>query len=270
MWKSRECTPESLKQLIHLGPGVIRIQIYWITEFTASTYPNGLRYSLSRACFSFYEIPCETTLPKTNSSHLKIGHPNRKVVFQPSVFRGYVSCKEGNIEWFWDTSHHSHHWWQLHNVGPPSYLSDYGWSSHEPPSRYRKSPKFMTALFQFWKVTLASPEFDTKRYIKKYHHWSNETWNPKWAQDPPPSSHHQIIFHPPSELQKSRSQLSQEVSQFGQCPVDPQSGDTVTSAEKFGSFESMMFRLKPVWWDMSMLVSRKGTGMSMVLANQNS
>ena len=28
------------------------------------------------------------TLNETNSSHLKIGHPKRKVVFQPSIFRG--------------------------------------------------------------------------------------------------------------------------------------------------------------------------------------
>ena len=27
---------------------------------------------------------------------LKIGLPNRKVVFQPSIFRGYVSCREGS------------------------------------------------------------------------------------------------------------------------------------------------------------------------------
>ena len=30
------------------------------------------------------------TLPKTNSSPLKIGHPRRKVVFQPSIFRCYA------------------------------------------------------------------------------------------------------------------------------------------------------------------------------------
>ena len=34
------------------------------------------------------------TLPETNSSPLKIGFPNRKVVFQPSIFRGYVSFRE--------------------------------------------------------------------------------------------------------------------------------------------------------------------------------
>ena len=37
-----------------------------------------------------------TTLPETNSSPLKISLPNRKVVFQPSIFRGYVSFREGN------------------------------------------------------------------------------------------------------------------------------------------------------------------------------
>ena len=34
------------------------------------------------------------TLPETNSSPLKIGLPNRKAVFQPSIFRGYVSFRE--------------------------------------------------------------------------------------------------------------------------------------------------------------------------------
>ena len=34
-------------------------------------------------------------IPETNSSHLKIGHPKRKLVFQPSIFRGYFSFREG-------------------------------------------------------------------------------------------------------------------------------------------------------------------------------
>ena len=34
------------------------------------------------------------TLPKTNSLPLKRGLPNRKVVFQPSIFTGYVSFRE--------------------------------------------------------------------------------------------------------------------------------------------------------------------------------
>ena len=35
-----------------------------------------------------------TTLPKTNSSLLKMGLPKRKVVFQPSIFKCYVSFME--------------------------------------------------------------------------------------------------------------------------------------------------------------------------------
>ena len=37
--------------------------------------------------------PC--TLPETNSSPLKIGLPKRKIIFQPSIFRCYVSFREG-------------------------------------------------------------------------------------------------------------------------------------------------------------------------------
>ena len=33
--------------------------------------------------------------PETNSLHLKIGHPKRKLVFQPSIFGCYVSFREG-------------------------------------------------------------------------------------------------------------------------------------------------------------------------------
>ena len=44
------------------------------------------------------------TLPETNSSLLKIGHPKRKLAFQPSIFRCYVSFREGKrylmISWF--------------------------------------------------------------------------------------------------------------------------------------------------------------------------
>ena len=35
------------------------------------------------------------TLPKANSSPLKIGFPKRKLVFQPFILRGYVSFREG-------------------------------------------------------------------------------------------------------------------------------------------------------------------------------
>ncbi len=37
----------------------------------------------------------KVTLPKTNSVPSKIGHPKRKFIFQPSIFGGYVSFREG-------------------------------------------------------------------------------------------------------------------------------------------------------------------------------
>ncbi len=39
---------------------------------------------------------CIGTLPKTNSSPLKMGPPKRNVVSQPPIFRDYVSFREGN------------------------------------------------------------------------------------------------------------------------------------------------------------------------------
>ena len=39
-----------------------------------------------------------TTLPETNSSHLKLGHPKRKLVFQPCIFRGEVLLVSGRVE----------------------------------------------------------------------------------------------------------------------------------------------------------------------------
>ena len=42
------------------------------------------------------------TLPKTNSSHLKIGHTKKKLISQPSIFRGYVMLVSGKVshQWF--------------------------------------------------------------------------------------------------------------------------------------------------------------------------
>ena len=37
------------------------------------------------------------TLPETNSSPLKIDLPKRKVAFQPSIFNGYVSFRDGSL-----------------------------------------------------------------------------------------------------------------------------------------------------------------------------
>ena len=43
----------------------------------------------------------ETTLPETNSSPLKIIHPKKEtIVFQPSIFRGYVSFSDSEGTFF--------------------------------------------------------------------------------------------------------------------------------------------------------------------------
>ena len=54
---------------------------------------EGLGLSGSR--LSIWAIHVDT-LPKTNSSPLKIGHPKRKLVFQSSIFRCYVGFREGS------------------------------------------------------------------------------------------------------------------------------------------------------------------------------
>ena len=55
-------------------------------------WPTGRKINDSKVLFVNLR---GCTLPETNSSPLKIGLPNRKVVFQPSIFRGYVSFREG-------------------------------------------------------------------------------------------------------------------------------------------------------------------------------
>ena len=52
-------------------------------------WKNGPGKSIYYACYvPGHHIFIPYTLPETNSSHLKIGHPKRKRVFQPSIFRG--------------------------------------------------------------------------------------------------------------------------------------------------------------------------------------
>ena len=51
-----------------------------------------------------------STLPEANSSPLKIGHPKRKVAFQPSIFTGRtVSFRECKIGWVVPPPSNSHH-----------------------------------------------------------------------------------------------------------------------------------------------------------------
>ncbi len=62
-------------------------------------YPYFWKHPYKKSCTTsrVFEQNLANTLPKTNSSPLKIGHPKRKLVFQPSIFRcENVSFREGS------------------------------------------------------------------------------------------------------------------------------------------------------------------------------
>ena len=73
-----------------------------VVEGTAHSYTatcfvwGGLQRNMQ--IIKLYQI--DITLPETNSSPLKIGHPKRKLVFQPSIFGSYVSFREGRVDFF--------------------------------------------------------------------------------------------------------------------------------------------------------------------------
>ena len=78
------------------------------------------------AGFFFFKV---RTLP--HSSPLKIGHPKRKVLFQPPIFRFYVSFREGIFFYSFTTSlvpnRGLHHWHHI-PCWPPGFRRVLGWS----------------------------------------------------------------------------------------------------------------------------------------------
>ncbi len=80
----------------------------WTLFSTTTSFPLGTCCGKSQLpLFGGTPVPCVlslesspawqrgwTTLPETNSSPLKIGHPKGKFIFQPSIFRCYVSFGE--------------------------------------------------------------------------------------------------------------------------------------------------------------------------------
>ena len=46
----------------------------------------------------------EITLPETNSSHLKLGGWKTSFLLGCPIFRGYVSFREGKVDWFYSES----------------------------------------------------------------------------------------------------------------------------------------------------------------------
>ena len=73
------------------------------------------------------------TLPKTNSSPLKIGHPKRKLVFQPSIFRCHVSFREGR---------------SLYS------MAQYGCYFQKPLWSFRSANSFLESSHNFQKISI--------------------------------------------------------------------------------------------------------------------
>ena len=90
-----------LKCETHLPPKVKVLQRNAVVRDVASwiSWWNHLfvfmRFRLKNEAFLSIVVE-HRTLPETKSSHLKIGHPKRKLIFQPSIFRCYISFREGN------------------------------------------------------------------------------------------------------------------------------------------------------------------------------
>ena len=90
-----------LKCETHLPPKVKVLQRNAVVRDVASwiSWWNHLfvfmRFRLKNEAFLSIVVE-HRTLPETKSSHLKIGHPKRKLIFQASIFRCYISFREGN------------------------------------------------------------------------------------------------------------------------------------------------------------------------------
>ena len=70
-----------------------------LTSYMSLAVDFVLRISLLYRSYTNHTATCFDIIIilslKLTFSPLKIGHPNRKLVFQPSIFRGYVSLQEG-------------------------------------------------------------------------------------------------------------------------------------------------------------------------------
>ena len=104
-------------------------------------FPNGLKKNSRDFLKQKGDIPANSkprkstkalfqlTLPETNSSHLKIGHPRRKVVFQPSIFRCYVRFPRC--------------------ISFKKYVAFWGWMSKNPCSGFYRYPSLALFLTPF-------------------------------------------------------------------------------------------------------------------------
>ncbi len=73
-------------------PVIVLIENVWL----AVRFPSKWRRKKGVHPRGVLRLKIYPTLPETNKSPLKIGLSDRKVVFQPSIFRDYVSFREGS------------------------------------------------------------------------------------------------------------------------------------------------------------------------------
>ena len=104
-WKLASKIFSWINDLIHIPPICYWVQLYNTFDSQSILWtgsPKGPRLLGRKGrskreetkviCWRWME---KVAHPETNSSPLKLGFPKRKLIFQPSIFRGYVSFREG-------------------------------------------------------------------------------------------------------------------------------------------------------------------------------
>ena len=82
---------------------LLLLLLLWYFRYSRLVHhSNGwLGFLKSLECCGYIPTFEANTLHKTNSSALQIGLPKRTSIFQPSIFRGHVSFREGMYLWRW-------------------------------------------------------------------------------------------------------------------------------------------------------------------------
>ena len=105
-WESSPSRGEN-KKCLKPPPSYTKLYIFHLNRWEARCQQHGVKTLrewqlhpwLVRRTWLLRKV-ASFTLPETNSSPLKMGHPKRKLVFQPSIFRCYVSFRECKVSSF--------------------------------------------------------------------------------------------------------------------------------------------------------------------------